>query len=66
MDHKNAVEKRLYNIHEAAESLGMSEKSIRNLVTRGLLKPKACFQNQKLKVERVSGVRSSYQDAPIT
>ena len=33
------VLKRLYNIHEAAESLGVSTRSIRNLVGRGLLKP---------------------------
>ncbi len=40
MESKKPVEKRLYNIHEAAESLGMCERSIRNLVKRGLLKPK--------------------------
>jgi len=40
VDNNKVVEKRLYNIHEAATSLGISERSIRNLVKRGLLKPK--------------------------
>ena len=34
------VVRRLYNIHEAAQSLGMSTRSVRNLVERGVLKPK--------------------------
>lgn len=33
------VEKRLYTAKEAAESLGICDKSVRGLVKRGLLKP---------------------------
>jgi len=36
---KAVVTKRLYDINEAAETLGMSKSSIRKLVKRGLLKP---------------------------
>jgi hypothetical protein len=36
---KTVVAKRLYDIHEAADSLSMSTRSIRKLVERGLLKP---------------------------
>lgn len=39
MASETAVVKRLYDIKEAAESLGMCTKSVRNLVQRGLLKP---------------------------
>ena len=39
MTEKSGVVKRLYNIHEAAESLGLSTRSIRELVDRKLLKP---------------------------
>ncbi len=36
---QKSVVKRLYDIHEAAESLSVSTMSIRRLVGRGLLKP---------------------------
>lgn len=39
MNDKKAVVKRLYDIHEAAETLSVSSDSIRKLVKRGLLKP---------------------------
>jgi DNA-binding transcriptional MerR regulator len=40
MEQKTAgIEKRLYTLKEAAESLGVCTKSVRGLVKRGLLKP---------------------------